>query len=453
MSQNVTGPFYNTNTGLLKEVPDTDDTVIIGRPAKRYKQIHITTVNTTSLSGATRSFAVDDIAITGDYLPSSGGSLGGDLNMQNHIISNLGDLDMQNRNISNVKHVTGIEDIKLGDLVANVLIGDAAVLASSVVYAVVLGRDHSASGQGIVCLGRANTTTGIGDLTVIGEECTVNGDNSVAIGNHLDVTGTRCLALGHYSTCNGDFATVIGGQSTAGAEKAIAIGHEIKNNTANSVVLGSFGCANWRPAQVGTCDLGAPGNEFKNVYAKTLVTDTPRTVPIDSIALVVPAADIRLVEFITLAGAQDHTDLLTTLAPGSSLVIPAGSCVPGDVYQFKLSATVNTALPGDSAIIEFGIAGTGLVVQFPLQAPAAFVDTPVLCQFNLIMVSDGKCNVNQSLGAFFGSPPVFTGTAFAQEFAPWNSSADQNITLTYTTLNFASAVFSEILFTRLNSPH
>jgi hypothetical protein len=184
------------------------------------------------------------------------------------------------------------------------------------------------------------------------------------------------------------------------------------------------------------------------IVAKSITVDT---VTANNVVSPPTTAFVSMVNFNTLAGPQAGANLFVGLSPNSRLIIPANSMVLGDVYRLEFNATVTTPNPGDIATFDFAC-GSGPITSFPVQAPAAFVDVPILGVCDITLATPTTINVQTTIGGFFGGPPpMLDGYSFGQPGVAFDSGVDQSLTFGYTTATFTSTQITRLLVRQLAS--
>ena len=251
------------NTATIQ--PVTDGTQDIGTFLNSYKDIYLdgqikgsvksnsanslvsgpassTINNIATFNNATGDIKDSTVSISsisgGPFLPLSGGTM-------------LGTLDMANQTLSVNNMSDNGSGIQWGAS-SNAGNNDAIVIgprSSTTTDSVIVGRDSSSAGVYGVVLGvnssSANNTAG---NVAIGAFCNSSGDTTPFSG--------------------GGGAIAIGFTVDASNKEAIAIGSGLNNGTASSLLIGGTApMVNWRSATNGTCDLGTSGNQFKDIYA------------------------------------------------------------------------------------------------------------------------------------------------------------------------------------------
>jgi len=267
------------NTATIQ--PVTDGTQDIGTFLNSYKDIYLdgqikgsvksnsanslvsgpassTINNIATFNNATGDIKDSTVSISsisgGPFLPLSGGTM-------------LGTLDMANQTLSVNNMSDNGSGIQWGAS-SNAGNNDAIVIgprSSTTTDSVIVGRDSSSAGVYGVVLGvnssSANNTAG---NVAIGAFCNSSGDTTPFSG--------------------GGGAIAIGFTVDASNKEAIAIGSGLNNSTASSLLIGGTApMVNWRTLNDNTCDLGTSGTAFKDIYSKGSITGATNTRTVDNI--------------------------------------------------------------------------------------------------------------------------------------------------------------------------
>lgn len=188
-------------------------------------------------SGTSGKVITDGGALLSAYLPLAGGTMSGELKMGGQTISGF---TLLAPNDTNVLIGQGASIVGL----SNVVIGRLSSLTGTATNNVLLGAQATTSSNACVVIGTLASSTATGSAAVIGYASTTSGAGSVVIGPNL--------------TCSGD--------------NSISI--LSSNTTADSALIGSATCVNWRSAGNNVCDLGTSGLKFKDVYCRGIVGTT-----------------------------------------------------------------------------------------------------------------------------------------------------------------------------------
>lgn len=224
------GYTVTTEHDVTKILPDEDNKVDLGSSAKRFKNIYWASLTPDPGTG---------------YLPLSGGTMSGAINMGNQEITNCNALRVPSN---------------------SVLIGDAKT-SNDGIGAVIIGPNSVLSNSaGSVLVGYGSNITNSTDCLALGRGSFISGaPNSVAIGTSTIIGGQYGVAVGQGAGISAAMQTgvALGFQSIVDANNAISLGANITNNQANSLLVNSS--SNIRSSST-TCDLGTIANPFQNLY-------------------------------------------------------------------------------------------------------------------------------------------------------------------------------------------
>ncbi len=162
--------------------------------------------------------------------------------------------------------------------------------------------------------------------------------------------------------------------------------------------------------------------------------------------VVLPRGMFSRVLPVTLAPPQTNTNLMTHLSALSIPVIPANSNIPGAVYRLGITGTLSGDV-GQMATINFGTVAEGPVMPMNVAVSAMTTNMPFILQATITFVSPLAFNADGVIQGFQPPAVVYGGFSFAG--LAFNSAEDQTITLTYTTSNFTSITFNQIVMQRV----
>lgn len=220
MSQNIYGP--GGSQAGLKEIPDLDDVIEIGRPTKRYKRINVVDIASTTLAGPSHSRAIDNILSSADdgksgrvvtftgaakvvqdggtllsdlltsaslanYVQKSGATMTGDLDMGTHALLHCGAISgaTNSRTADNLVSNAGTGAVgSLASFASDKVVQDAGITASNVVTnagAATAGRVATFSANKVIqdggtLLSSLATSAGVAAIYVPLAGATMTGD-------------------------------------------------------------------------------------------------------------------------------------------------------------------------------------------------------------------------------------------------------------------------------------
>lgn len=118
-----------------------------------------------------------------------------------------------------------------------VVIGKSANISSGVGYSVAIGSTCGATSYA-VAVGYNTAANGQGSVAIAGIGATSGGLDSVSVGTSTSSNGNRSVTVGRGSSSAGQEAVAIGDDAIASATGAIAIGDAASSSTAGSVAIG-----------------------------------------------------------------------------------------------------------------------------------------------------------------------------------------------------------------------
>ena len=170
------------------------------------------------------------------YLPLTGGTMSGAINMS----------------VSRIRSCPVIESDSVGN--NNVIWGTGTTLTppGNNLRNVALGYNHAVAGFSTVSIGESTTQS-------------VGTGRCVLVGSGLSIAGDTCAVIGRNSNITGNNSFSVGSTNTIGAGSTFVYGNNATNSTANSVLLGDTSVVNIRANGASTCDLGTTAARFKDL--------------------------------------------------------------------------------------------------------------------------------------------------------------------------------------------
>jgi hypothetical protein len=297
--------------------------------------------NVAIFSGATGKLISDTGASLSQYLPLSGGTMSGNINL-------------------NFNELTGVAAIRTS--ATNVIFGTSAVAAGGSLNGVMIGTSATIVGDRSISIGGASFCADADDVS-IGFGATSNGKQSVLIGSGAVAasestiigygstdtsTTTGAVSIGHTNTTSVDRCIAIGRDNVANANAAFIIGNGQTNSTAHSLLLGNTGgnLVNIRCTGA-ICDLGTQVLPFQTLWLNT--------------SLDAPAVPLNIGNSQATAVNIGTSGITTTALGVFTATIPSGAWYSNSAYNPSFSAGVARLIPPTASLL-------GLASQFTYAA-------------------------------------------------------------------------------------
>lgn len=289
--------------------------------------------------------------ISGVFLPLAGGTMSGTINMGAQEITNVSAVRFNNTNVT-----LGASSTIGAGTTNNINIGNATTIPTASDSNVVIGNQASMSGLGTagnIVLGYLASSVLGGYNTVIGQQASGRG-NAVAIGKEV-VAGAGATIVGHRSWSNTHIDSVVMGRdNTSSAASADIFGVNRTNNQINSLLLGNGSYQNIRANS--TCDLGTVAAPFQSLYINGSIAGTTKTSAANDLVTNAGLATAgRVATFSANKIIQDGGTLLSDLATTSSMNSAIAAAVALRV------AKAGDTMTGTLAMGANAITGTGAI--------------------------------------------------------------------------------------------
>lgn len=249
-------------------------------------------------------YKVASISDLSAYLPLSGGTMTGPLDMSTQIltVNSMSDNGTQGMRWGSGSSATNIDGITIGRN------------SSTVNDSLVVGRDSSSVGTYGVMIGINNNGTNATS-------------GNIAIGSSNNVAGDTTPITG------GGGAIALGFTVSALNKEAIAIGSGVSNSIASSMLIGGTApMINWRTSTNGTCDLGAASSRFKDAYLTSVVGLTTTKVVDD---VVTNSGTSISGNIATFSGTTGKVITDSTIGVGNLVTNTVGGTTIGQVATYS----------------------------------------------------------------------------------------------------------------------
>lgn len=233
---------------------------------------------------------------------------------------------------------------------------------------VALGNLANAAGFGAISIGNASVCSTNNSLA-LGLSANNSAVGGVAIGRQCVNSGIDAISIGTNANCSFPRAICIGTSSAASVTGAIALGYAANNSTANSLLVGVT--ANIR-STVTTCDLGTAAVPFQSLYINSNVSGPTNSRSVDNIVSNTgTAVSGRVTTFLTDKVIQDSGTLLSDLATNAS-VLAAGAG-----YLAKAGGTMTGSINfGQNNATGFNYIQSGITAGNVIWGSGTTISTP-----------------------------------------------------------------------------
>ncbi len=229
-------------------------------------------------SGVLISSLLTSATAAATYLALAGGTMTGNINMNVHEITGVSAIRPNASKIIyglSAAELGAGNNVIIGTLASNtagsgtVLVGNNAV-ATGLGGTTIVGDTSNSDGAAGTIIGSSSSLTGAwNSVVLVGSSITATSNRAVTVGANSSNAGHNSVIVGWNSSSSAaaQSSCVLGNQTNSTAANAHVIGNNSTNNTASSVLFGDSTIVNIRADNNNTCDLGATGNRWKDLYA------------------------------------------------------------------------------------------------------------------------------------------------------------------------------------------